>query len=639
MIVNQKKRAVSLIVILAMLFSLIMPVQTAFAADADSDKEYAYVTIEYKSTQDGEYKYLLEPTKVELDGLNMTGDTCLVYEVANKGYSGSVSYSLDMPTYSYITNVTPDGGQTIKDGGDKKWSYIVDGSYSALYQVRTARVGNDGVARMVYSYDIGKDVQTIASINKDGLLKALAELTEEQKKDNAETYKAALAVGLSTTATQTEVDEATATIDEILNPPKPATKVTVKPSSVEMMKGQTAELTAALEPTDSTDQVTWESNNDKVATVSKSGKVTAKCEVKVEAREKGEKPAVIFRHADGRITEVVDGEIVLSCLDAGTFEYAGYDGYVYWKGSGSADPSGKFLPANREAKITIEAIVGEWDDFLDQIGDKYPEEKLTSLTLKVEKMNLTELLLYKDEKPVDTSEPLYANGTEPFDVSIKGRTEDGSLVDVPNGNFKYDAQNSNNSSNVGFRANDDNPYLMTVYPTGNGTDTFTAALKEDSSLKVEFTVSGEKVTVERIEVKVPSVFEIESWDMLYGGWNGIPVSGSNSLSVNVYPNNASVKSVKWTSENPEVAYYKPTYNSGIVPVKPGIAKFTVTSVDNPAVSTEVTIEFKYAKPLESASIEKDHYDLKAGDSILLNITSALWTLQSRLLTGHTARMV
>ena len=97
--------------------------------------------------------------------------------------------------------------------------------------------------------------------------------------------------------------------------------------------------------------------------------------------------------------------------------------------------------------------------------------------------------------------------------------------------------------------------------------------------------------------------------------------------------------MKWTSENPEVAYYKPTYNSGIVPVKPGIAKFTVTSVDNPAVSTEVTIEFKYAKPLESASIEKDHYDLKAGDSILLNITSALWTLQSRLLTGHIARMV
>ena len=42
-----------------------------------------------------------------------------------------------------------------------------------------------------------------------------------------------------------------------------------------MMKGQTAELTAVLEPADSTDQVTWESNNDKVATVSKSGKVTA----------------------------------------------------------------------------------------------------------------------------------------------------------------------------------------------------------------------------------------------------------------------------------------------------------------------------------------------------------------------------
>lgn len=77
---------------------------------------------------------------------------------------------------------------------------------------------------MVYSYDKGKDVQTIASVNKDSLIKALAELTDEQKQTNAETYKAALAVGLSTTATQTEVDEATATIDEILNPPKTCDK-------------------------------------------------------------------------------------------------------------------------------------------------------------------------------------------------------------------------------------------------------------------------------------------------------------------------------------------------------------------------------------------------------------------------------
>ena len=41
---------------------------------------------------------------------------------------------------------------------------------------------------MVYSYDKGKDVKTIASVNKDSLLKALAELTEEQKRAIGEYY-------------------------------------------------------------------------------------------------------------------------------------------------------------------------------------------------------------------------------------------------------------------------------------------------------------------------------------------------------------------------------------------------------------------------------------------------------------------
>lgn len=55
----------------------------------------------------------------------------------------------------------------------------------------------------------------------------------------------------------------------------PATAVTVTPSTLTLIEGDTAALTATLTPADSTDIVTWFSSNDSIAIVDESGLVTA----------------------------------------------------------------------------------------------------------------------------------------------------------------------------------------------------------------------------------------------------------------------------------------------------------------------------------------------------------------------------
>ena len=61
----------------------------------------------------------------------------------------------------------------------------------------------------------------------------------------------------------------------------PATSVKTNVGGKKLYKGQTYQLKAIMAPADTTDKVTWNSSNKKVATVSKTGKVVAKKKGKV----------------------------------------------------------------------------------------------------------------------------------------------------------------------------------------------------------------------------------------------------------------------------------------------------------------------------------------------------------------------
>ena len=66
--------------------------------------------------------------------------------------------------------------------------------------------------------------------------------------------------------------DASLVIDSV---PVPATGLTVSETAKTVYAGDSFDLTATVEPKDSTDKVTWASSNDKIATVDKNGKVTA----------------------------------------------------------------------------------------------------------------------------------------------------------------------------------------------------------------------------------------------------------------------------------------------------------------------------------------------------------------------------
>ena len=55
----------------------------------------------------------------------------------------------------------------------------------------------------------------------------------------------------------------------------PATSVTVSPVSISINVGETATIVASMEPSNTTDTLTWSSSNTEVATVSNTGKITA----------------------------------------------------------------------------------------------------------------------------------------------------------------------------------------------------------------------------------------------------------------------------------------------------------------------------------------------------------------------------
>jgi len=86
----------------------------------------------------------------------------------------------------------------------------------------------------------------------------------------------AVAVGTTTITVTTQDGNHMATAEVTVNADVSATGVTLQPSTVALYVGQTQQLTANVQPANATNQtVTWETNNNVVATVSNSGLVTA----------------------------------------------------------------------------------------------------------------------------------------------------------------------------------------------------------------------------------------------------------------------------------------------------------------------------------------------------------------------------
>lgn len=443
------------------------------------------------------------------------------------------------------------------------------------------------------------------------------------------------AVGEGTTVVTAQANEAVKETVTVTVTGIAAQSVTLNYARLELEEGQGERLIAAVTPVNASDPVVWESSDPDCASVDESGMVvghqagTAKitvrcgeqsavCAVTVTPREVPTTPTVVFRHTDGRLTQVDEtGTITLSALDEGVFVLEGVEEgqSTYW--------SCKVKDGESESSVVhissggvFYPTVGEYPAHVyDKNPDWYEAQELASFTLKVVPTQVTDLKLYQDGWPVSGEEPIYLSGTQPQQVMVKGCV-DGVYITMPN----QALQATSTDGSYIYTLDDENG--LEFFAEDQAMHTFTVSLADNPQIHVSFQATAKRVEVTGLTVTYPEVFYISSWNGLgyqYGGVTADSMDPNGRYEINIEPYNATVKDVVWVSHDPDVAEFQATYGNGIVPKKAGTARFTITSVDNPAATQDITIRFEYKYPLEQVELEKTEFTLPQFESMDLNL--------------------
>ena len=409
----------------------------------------------------------------------------------------------------------------------------------------------------------------------------------------------------------------------------PATSITLPEDSVELQQGDNYQITPTIEPADTTDTVTYSSDDSKVATVNTSGNVVAIGEgstviravvgekqatlnVTVTARELAD-GEVYFQYSDGRIQTLDDNNtITLTTLDQGKFYLGGNTQSSYWEGLEDAVDSsegyivwigtdGTFYPNGVKS---VEASVYTANPSLGG-------ELIANFTLNVVSSGITEIQPYVNGEAVNEDTALSLSGTGYGDVTLKGRTGSaGEWIDIPAQAFTLSCDDNGWTMGTSFGLNRDGQ-----------TATFTAAMLDDPSVTASFKATSVYVALEDFELTVPEQFSISQWSGLREEWIGIGTNDSGitpRYSVTFTPANASNTDLIWEDLTPEIATHEETYGNGICPKTNGTAKFRVTSADNPKLTHDVTVEITYERPVESVDLENKNITVAAGESIDLD---------------------
>lgn len=133
--------------------------------------------------------------------------------------------------------------------------------------VATTTPDNALLDNLTFTYKSNNE--TVATVDKNGLVTPL-------KAGTATITVTAKAVVTTTNGmpilTKTATAKCTVTVTDNTIP---ATNIELDASSKTMTVGEKAKLTATVKPDDSTDKVTWKSNNDKIVSVDENGNITA----------------------------------------------------------------------------------------------------------------------------------------------------------------------------------------------------------------------------------------------------------------------------------------------------------------------------------------------------------------------------
>ena len=327
-------------------------------------------------------------------------------------------------------------------------------------------------------------------------------------------------------------------------------------------------------------------------------------------------PYVYFQYDDGRIQEMgEDNTFTLSLFDAGKFVLAGTDKPVDWNFSERVQVSeteykkhywvnskGRYMP------FDVRKVEG-------YVCNEYnPGEVFQTFSIDNVSSEIEEVKAFVGNQEVSMDKPYQVEGNSSGNVTIKGRVKgEDEFRTIPVEALHYETISG--------------PGLF--YGTGTfamqkaGEAVFKASLYENRNLAVEFKVTSEIVKLQNFTVTVPKVWDIDRWNGLGGYYVGI-IKGQDTnknFDLSFVPYNATNQKLVWEALTPDIAEYMEAFGNGIVPKKAGVAKFKISSEENPAISQEVSVEFRYKEALKDAKADKEIYELSDGEDITFEINT------------------
>lgn len=325
-----------------------------------------------------------------------------------------------------------------------------------------------------------------------------------------------------------------------------------------------------------------------------------------------EGPYVYFQYDNGSVQKMgSDDTFTLNALDEGKFVLAGTDKTPDWDCVTEIEyinkhywitGSGRYSPHHVE-KVT--ATVRNQDD---------PDEILKTFYIDNVSSNIEELKVFVGDQEVSMENPYEANGTEKAEVTVKGKvkgTEE--WVTIP----KSQALEYDKVSGDGLF------YGTGVFQVNNNGEAVFKVTFLENGLEVQFKAISNAVHMESFHVTVPEVWYISEWNGLAEGYLGIAQGDDpvKDYQFTYEPANTGNTKLIWKALTPDIATHMYEYHNGIVPKKAGVAKFELTSIDNPSLKQNISIEFKYLHPLEEATVEERTVYMKEGDYIDLTINT------------------
>ncbi len=367
----------------------------------------------------------------------------------------------------------------------------------------------------------------------------------------------------------------------------PVESVTLDKEELTLTEGDTASLSATVQPANATDKtVTWESSDDTIVSVDGNGKLTAKapgeaeitvtatngknakCKVKVKARVIPVE-SVTLDQEELTLTEGDTAELTATVLPANAT-----DKTVTWKSSDdtivSVNGNGKLTAkAPGEAEITVTTIDGEKTAVCKVMVEArvIPVESVT--------LDQTELTLTEGDTADLTATVRPANAT---DKTVTWKSSDDTIVSV-DGNGK-----------------------LTAKAPGEAEITVTATNGKNAKCKVKVNarvIPVESVTLDQTELTLTE-------------------GDTAGFSATVLPANATDKAVTWKSSDDTIVSIDE--NGNLMAKAPGEAEITVTTKDGGKTDAcRVTVKARVI-PVENVTLDQTELTLTEGDTVDITAT-------------------